>query len=451
MNLIIICLFYQMSVLLSDSKEIKSVDKEIKENKTHIFGYQGKYNDNSTYSFNLFKLNDNKYLLRDYSSGESKIYNSLDKWVTSLKKEVVLSFLDGVFKLPEVGEPLKLRYFELKENKNNKDNKFIEPMFDPSRKRLALYPIKNQRVWNWYKKHQSSHWFAKEIDFKEDAAAFAKLNKREQHFIKTITAFFGSSDFVVNELVEQDSMDYVELEHCMFNDYKKMMENVHSETYADNIKAFNLPPKEEEELFRAIETSPSIKKKAEWIRKWIKGRSPVHRLVAGVIQEGVCFSGSFCGIFYLKNRQKGLNGTFQANEQISRDERIHYSKSSDDYVTEIQHKLPKEEVIKMFKEAVAIEHEFIKEALPNNNDDNGNSTPGMDSDKMLQYIKHTADNVLYGLIGETIYNVSNPFDWMAQMSMNKNVNFFEKLSTQYTHTSEIVDASQNKVRFDEKV
>merc|ERR1719321_2627485 len=56
-------------------------------------------------------------------------------------------------------------------------------------------------------------------------------------------------------------------------------------------------------LFRAIETVPAVKKKADWALKWINQTdSFAERLVAFACVEGIFFSGSFCAIYWLKKR-----------------------------------------------------------------------------------------------------------------------------------------------------
>ena len=54
---------------------------------------------------------------------------------------------------------------------------------------------------------------------------------------------------------------------------------------------------EKDQLFRAIEVFPAIKKKAEWALKWIDSDSFAERLIAFAAVEGIFFSGAFCSIF----------------------------------------------------------------------------------------------------------------------------------------------------------
>lgn len=74
-------------------------------------------------------------------------------------------------------------------------------------------------------------------------------------------------------------------------------------------------------LFNAIETLPSVAKKAKWALNWINHESATfpERVVAFAAVEGIFFSGSFAAIFWLKKRGIMPGLTF-SNELISRDE-----------------------------------------------------------------------------------------------------------------------------------
>ena len=87
-----------------------------------------------------------------------------------------------------------------------------------------------------------------------------------------------------------------------------MIENVHGITYALLIETYVKDPKRKEELFNAIDTIPCVNKKANWAMKWLDNSRPFEeRVIAFAIVEGVFFSGSFCAIFWLKNRNKMIN------------------------------------------------------------------------------------------------------------------------------------------------
>jgi ribonucleoside-diphosphate reductase subunit M2 len=79
----------------------------------------------------------------------------------------------------------------------------------------------------------------------------------------------------------------------------------------------------------------------------------------------------------------------------------------------------KESVQAIITEAVTIEQEFLTEALPC-------ALLGMNSGLMCQYIEFVADRLLLALGNTKVYNATNPFDFMENISLAGKTNFFEK-------------------------
>jgi ribonucleoside-diphosphate reductase subunit M2 len=167
------------------------------------------------------------------------------------------------------------------------------------------------------------------------------------------------------------------------------------------------------------ETVPCIRKKADWALRWISDKNSTFasRLVAFAAVEGIFFSGSFASIFWLKKRGLMPGLTF-SNELISRDEGMHTDFACLLF-SMIRNKPDAEAVRNIIVEAVAIEQEFLTEALPVR-------LLGMNADLMCQYIEFVADRLLLALGNTKVYNVSNPFDFMENISLNGKTNFFEK-------------------------
>lgn len=86
------------------------------------------------------------------------------------------------------------------------------------------------------------------------------------------------------------------------------------------------------------------------------------RVVAFACVEGIFFSGSFCSIYWLKKRGLMPGLTF-SNELISRDEGLHTDFACLLYSL-LNNKLSKERIAEIVTEAVALEKEFICDALP---------------------------------------------------------------------------------------
>ena len=301
-----------------------------------------------------------------------------------------------------------------------------EPLLKENPQRYVLFPIKYHAIWKMYKKAEASFWTAEEIDFSNDLKDWIKLTKPEKHFIKSVLAFFAASDGIVLENLIQRFTNEIQIpEAKCFYGFQIAMENIHSETYSLLIDTYINDPVEKKRLFNAIETIPSVTKKANWAIKWIQDEKSnfATRLIAFAAVEGIFFSGSFCSIFWLKKRGLMPGLTF-SNELISRDEGMHTDFAVLLY-SMLNNKLPKEKVHSIISEAVVIEKEFITESIPCN-------LIGMNAILMKQYIEFVADRLLVQLGYPKIYNTENPFDFMELISITGKTNFFERRVGEYS-------------------
>lgn len=193
-----------------------------------------------------------------------------------------------------------------------------------------------------------------------------------------------------------------------------------SEVYSLMLDTYIKDSEDRSHLLNAINTIPTIAKKAEWAIKWItdKETSFPTRLLAFACVEGIFFSGAFCSIFWLKERGV-MPGLTLSNEFISRDESLHT-----EFAVLLYSQLPKEQklsadnIYDIIREAVEIENEFINESIPCN-------LLGMNQLLMTQYIQFVADRLIVQLGYEPIYNVNNPFHFMDRISLTNKTNFFE--------------------------
>jgi ribonucleoside-diphosphate reductase subunit M2 len=77
--------------------------------------------------------------------------------------------------------------------------------------RFVMFPIKDNGIWEMYKKSVDSFWRPEEIDLVKDLNHWKILNDDEKHFIKMILAFFASSDGIVLENLAVRFMSEVKL------------------------------------------------------------------------------------------------------------------------------------------------------------------------------------------------------------------------------------------------
>jgi len=303
-----------------------------------------------------------------------------------------------------------------------------ELLLSEEENRYVIFPIKYDDIWIYYKKAMANFWTPEELDLSKDYDDFIKLTDNERHFIEHILAFFAASDGIVNEnLVERFCNEVKLLEAKFFYGFQIAIENIHSETYSLLIDTYikDLPKKTK--LLNAIETIPSIKKKADWAIKWIGDESSFgERCIAFAAVEGIFFSGAFCSIFWLKKRGL-MPGLCHSNELISRDEGMHteFAVLMHSYLKD---KPSKERVIEIIRDAVSIEKEFITESL-------SCELIGMNAKLMSQYIEFVADRLLQMLNIDKIYNTANPFDWMELISIQGKTNFFEKRVGEYSNVA----------------
>ena len=306
--------------------------------------------------------------------------------------------------------------------KKNKE----EPLLKENPSRFVLFPIANTKIWEMYKKAEGSFWTAEELDLSKDRKDWEILTDNERNFISHVLAFFAASDGIVNENLAVNMMKAVQWpEARCFYGFQIAMENIHSEVYSLLIDTYIKDSAEKMRLLNAVDTVPCVQKKAEWAMHWMQSEESdfASRLMAFAAVEGIFFSGSFCAIFWLKERGV-MPGLTTSNEFISRDEGLHTEFACLLYGF-LNHKLSKTKAHKMIREAVKCEKEFITEALPC-------SLIGMNSKMMSHYIEFVADRLLVQLGYPKIWNTANPFPFMERISLEGKDNFFEKRVTNYS-------------------
>ncbi|MBK7221181.1 MAG: ribonucleotide-diphosphate reductase subunit beta [Saprospiraceae bacterium] len=318
-----------------------------------------------------------------------------------------------------------------------------EPLLKDNPNRFVLFPIEHNDIWKFYKISEASFWTAEEIDLVQDLTDWEnKLTDDERFFIKHVLAFFAASDGIVNENLAENMVREVQYtEAKFFYGFQIMMENIHSETYSLLIDTYIKDPKEKDYLFHAIDNVPCVKKKADWALRWISNGSFQERLIAFAAVEGIFFSGSFCSIFWMKKRGLMPGLTF-SNELISRDEGLHCDFACLLYNEHIVNKLPVEQVRSIIADAVAIEKEFVVDAIPV-------ALLGMNADEMCKYIEFVADRLLSTLGAGKIYNVENPFPWMDMISIQGKTNFFEKRVGDYQKAGIMAEKAKQVFSLDE--
>ena len=90
----------------------------------------------------------------------------------------------------QVADNLRLHSFPRVSKMNNDSN---ELLLSKEEQRYVIFPIKQDVVWDMYKKAVANFWTPEEIDLEKDLTDYQNLTDDEQHFINMVLAFFAAS------------------------------------------------------------------------------------------------------------------------------------------------------------------------------------------------------------------------------------------------------------------
>lgn len=303
----------------------------------------------------------------------------------------------------------------------------------------SLLPIQDTELYGMYETALRTFWTHDEVDLSNDVTEWnSALSDSERGFLSHVLGFFVQSDQLVNINLGDRFLNDIESipdryrKYCrLFYNAQMMIEDIHTLSYETMLNEFIKDSKLNKHFKESIANIPAIKKKANWAARYIddqKSEFPI-RLIAFAILEGIFFSGSFCSIFWIEQKNL-LKGLVQYNKFISRDENLHYEfaltlfrKLRDD--PDVLFNVNSSTIINMVKDAVNIEVEFINHSIPC-------AMIGMNADLMTQYIKYVADKLLLDIQFEPIYKVTNPFSFMVALGVMDRANFFESKETIYS-------------------
>lgn len=301
-----------------------------------------------------------------------------------------------------------------------------EPILDPTLARFTPIPPRHKDIFQMYKQAQSVNWVSEEVDFYQDLNQWKALSAEEQRFLKYILAFFAGADGIVQEnLMTNFKTEVQYAEARCFYAQQEYMESVHAETYGKLLMTYIETESEVDHLVHGIQNLPSVRRKAEWSMKWLDSSRPfAQRLLAFICVEGIMFSGSFCAVFWMKQRGQLPALTF-SNDLIARDEGLHQRFGELLYTRHLKHRLGPAKAREIVFEAVDTEIQFVSDAIGNMRDAH------LDAPRMIQYVKYVADRILITLGYSPIFAEPQPFPWMETISLSSTSNFFEKRVDNY--------------------
>lgn len=335
----------------------------------------------------------------------------------------------------------------------NKHMSILDPGLD-----LRLRPMRYPVFYGIYKAALKNTWMVEEIDFAKDLEDLrSKLTVAERHLLGRLLAFFATGDNIVQENLVLNLFRLINApEAKLYLGRQIFEESLHIDFYMTLLDNYIPDMKEREAAFVAVETIPSVKKKAEFSFKWMNFINKISEVTTdadrkkvllnliafAACNEGLFFFGAFAYVYFL--RSKGLlNGLATGTNWVFRDESLHITFAYE-IVRVIRREYPnlfddelRTRIYEMIKEAIACELTFAQDLL-------SGGIAGLSFTDMQRYVEYIADQRLRLLGMEPIYGSRNPFHFMELQDIQELTNFFERNVSAYQI------GVQGKVEFNEE-
>jgi ribonucleoside-diphosphate reductase beta chain len=310
---------------------------------------------------------------------------------------------------------------------------------------LTLRPMSYPVFFEMYRTSIKNTWTVDEVDFSTDLADLrGKLTAAERHLVQRLVAFFATGDSIVgNNLVLNLYRHINAPEARMYLSRQLYEEALHVQFYLTLLDTYIPDAKERTEAFAAVESIPSIRRKARFCMRWLDSIYKVERLTTredrrqfllnlicfAACIEGLFFFGAFAYVYFLRSRGL-LHGLAAGTNWVFRDESAHIAFAVEVVKTVRQEEKDlfdgslEREVNEMVDEAVACETEFAADLL-------SGGIAGLSLGDMRQYLEFCADQRLAMLGLPKRYGARNPFSFMDLQDVQELANFFERRVSAY--------------------
>jgi ribonucleoside-diphosphate reductase beta chain len=309
---------------------------------------------------------------------------------------------------------------------------------------LTLRPMRYPQFYDRFRSAIANTWTVEEIDLHSDLPDLARLTPAERHLVGRLVAFFATGDSIVaNNLVLNLYGHLNAPEARLYLSRQLFEEAVHVQFYLTLLDTYLPDPVERAAAFAAVETIPSIRRKAEFCFRWMGSLQELGRLDSRADRqtfllnlicfatciEGLFFYGAFAYVYFLRSRGL-LNGLASGTNWVFRDESQHMAFAFD-VIETIRREEPglfdaelDEQVRLMLAEAVECEAAFAADLL-------GGGVAGLSQDDMVEYLRFVADRRLTQLQLEPLFGARNPLAFMELQDVQELANFFERRVSSY--------------------
>jgi ribonucleoside-diphosphate reductase beta chain len=310
---------------------------------------------------------------------------------------------------------------------------------------LSLRPMAYPVFFEMYRAAIKNTWTVEEVDFSTDVRDLqSKMTDAERHLSHRLVAFFATGDSIVaNNLVLNLYRHINAPEARMYLSRQLYEEALHVQFYLTLLDTYVPDQEERQRAFAAVETIPSIQRKAAFCLRWLDSTSDLNRLetraqrkqfllnlicFAGCV-EGLFFFGAFAYVYFLRSRGL-LHGLAAGTNWVFRDESAHMAFAFETVKTILREEpdlldVEMEAAIgEMFDEAVTCETQFAEDLL-------GGGVVGLSVGEVRGYLEYCADQRLATLGLRKQYNTRNPLTFMELQDVQEVANFFERRVSAY--------------------
>lgn len=310
---------------------------------------------------------------------------------------------------------------------------------------LTLRPMVYPAFFEMYRDAIKNTWTVEEVDFATDISDLKhKMTDAERHLVQRLVAFFATGDSIVSHNLVLTLYRHVNApEARMYLSRQLYEEALHVQFYLTLLDTYVSDHEERHRAFTAVETIPSIQKKAQFCMRWLSSTQNLtsldtleHRkqfllnlICFAACVEGLFFFGAFAYVYFLRSRGL-LHGLSAGTNWVFRDESAHMA-----FAFEVVNTIRREEpdlfdaelegsVYQMIEEAIACEAQFAEDLV-------GGGVVGLSARDVRRYLEYCADQRLSTLGMGKRYGTRNPFSFMQLQDVQEVTNFFERRVSAY--------------------
>jgi ribonucleoside-diphosphate reductase beta chain len=311
----------------------------------------------------------------------------------------------------------------------------------------------NQWAIELWKTSLAAHWSPFEVKMGDDVKQWKsdEITPDEKLLVKRILGLFSAGESLVSNSIFSVERKFL-TDGCIrqYLGKKDFEEELHNATVMICSEAFDLDPAEVAEAYKTL---PTVKEKVKFLKQsldafngdfdinCVAGRTQFikNMFIVYMLMEGTWFFSAFAAIMCL-GRQNKLPGLYEQIDYTLADETRHVEFGVN-IINQLREEYPKswsknleQELSDLTIEAVNLEIDFLREAIPN-------GILGISKESHEKYVKFLANKRLKSIgLNPVFEDTHNPYSWISETQDTSEMsNFFETTVRDYQSASALED------------